>query len=82
VTDGQGNRVQIYKLPSTSPVETIAGQGFPYSVGIQNKGKPKDETVYGDQGTDDVYVFAPGSYTPFATLTNTGDATGLLLAKP
>ncbi len=82
VTDGSGDRVQIYKLGSTSPVQTITGQGFPYSVGIQNQGKPLGETVYGDQGTDDVYVFKPNSYTPFATLTNTGDATGLLLSRP
>jgi len=82
VTDGSGNRVQIYQLGSTTPVETIAGQGFPYSVGIQNQGKPLGETVYGDQGTDDAYVFKPNSYTPFATLTNTGDATGVLLSKP
>ena len=57
MTDGDGNRVQIYDLPSTTPVETISGQGFPYSVSIQNKGKPRDETVYGDQGTESVYVF-------------------------
>lgn len=82
VTDGSGNRVQIYDLPSTTPVETISGQGFPYSVSIQNKGKPLDETVYGDQGTESVYVFKPGSYTPFATVTNTGVPTGLLLEKP
>ena len=82
VTDGSGNRVQVYELGSTSPVETISGQGFPYSVSIQNKGKPLGEAVYGDQGTDDVYAFKPGSYTPFATVTDTGLPTGLLLAKP
>jgi hypothetical protein len=80
VTDGSGDRVQIYKLDH--PVETITGQGFPYSVGILNHGTPLGETVYGDEGTDDVYVFKPNSYTPFATLTNTGNATGLLLSKP
>ncbi|MGC2407095.1 MAG: hypothetical protein WA431_11870 [Candidatus Cybelea sp.] len=82
VTDGDGNRVQIYDLPSTTPVETISGQGFPYSVSIQNKGKPRDETVYGDQGTESVYVFKANSYTPFATVTDTGTPTGLLLEKP
>jgi hypothetical protein len=82
VTDGEGNRVQVYDLPSTTPVETISGQGFPYSMSIQNKGKPLDEAIYGDQGTDDVYVFKKNTYTPFATVTDTGLPTGLLLEKP
>lgn len=81
VTDGDGNRVEIYALPSTTPVETISGQGFPYSVSVQNKGKPLDETVYGDQGSESVYVFKANSYTPFATVTDTGTPTGLLLEK-
>jgi DNA-binding beta-propeller fold protein YncE len=81
VTDGDGNRVQIYALPSTTPVETVSGQGFPYSVSVQNKGKPLDETVCGDQGTESVYVFKANSYTPFATVTDTGTPTGLLLEK-
>ena len=37
----RGRPGPIYKLGSTSPVETIAGQGFPYSVGVQNQGKPE-----------------------------------------
>ncbi|HLY02800.1 MAG TPA: hypothetical protein VKR56_09955 [Candidatus Cybelea sp.] len=82
VTDGSGNRVQVYKLGSTTPVETIAGQGFPYSVSVQNDGKPKGETVYGDEGNSDVYVFKPNEYTPFATVTDAGEPTGSLLAKP
>jgi DNA-binding beta-propeller fold protein YncE len=82
VTDGEGDRVQIYKLGSTTPVETIAGQGFPYSVSVENKGKPVGEAVYGDEGNDDVYVFKPNSYTPFATVTDAGEPTGSLLAKP
>jgi DNA-binding beta-propeller fold protein YncE len=82
VTDGGGDRVQVYDLPSTTPVETIAGQGFPYSVTIENKGKPVGEAVYGDEGTDDAYAFKPGSYTPYATLTDGGEPTGSLLAKP
>ena len=82
VTDGSGDRVQIYDLPSTTPVETITGVGFPYSVSIQNKGKPLGEEVYGDQGTNYVYVFEPNSDTPYATVTDTGLPTGLLLAKP
>jgi hypothetical protein len=82
VTDGSGNRVQVYKLGSTTPVETIAGQGFPYSVSVQNEGKPVGETVYGDEGNSDVYVFKPNEYTSFATVTDAGEPTGSLLAKP
>ncbi|MFY9739773.1 MAG: hypothetical protein WAK11_12070 [Candidatus Cybelea sp.] len=82
VTDGSGDRVQVYKLGSTTPVETIAGQGFPYSVSVQNQGKPVGEAVYGDEGNDDVYAFKPNSYTPFATVTDAGEPTGSLLSKP
>lgn len=82
VTDGAGDRVQVYQLGSTTPVETIAGQGFPYSVSIQNEGKPLGETVYGDEGNSDVYVFKPNQYTPFATVTDAGEPTGSLLSKP
>jgi DNA-binding beta-propeller fold protein YncE len=82
VTDGGGNRVQIYKLGSTSPAETIAGQGLPYSVAVQNQGKPLGEAIYGDEGTGDAYVYKPNSYAPFATLTNAGEPYGLLLSKP
>jgi DNA-binding beta-propeller fold protein YncE len=84
VTDGSGDKVAIYQLGgSTSPVETIAGGGFPYSVTIQNHGKPAGTTAYGDLDADSVYVFKAGSYTPYATLTNGVDTpTGLLIATP
>jgi len=82
VTDGGTDRVQIYKLGSTSPAETITGYTQPYSVAVQNQGKPLGEAIYGDIGTDDAYVYKPNSYTPFATLTNTGLPYGLLLSKP
>jgi DNA-binding beta-propeller fold protein YncE len=82
VTDGGGDRVQVYKLGSTSPAQTIGGQGFPYSVTVQNKGKPLGEAVYGDEGNDDEYVFKPNTYTPYATITDGGEPTGSLLAKP
>jgi hypothetical protein len=81
VTDGSGNRVQIYQLGSTTPVETIAGAGFPYTVSVQNGGGRKGETVYGDEGNSDVYVFEPNEYTPFATVTDAGEPTGSLLVK-
>jgi DNA-binding beta-propeller fold protein YncE len=82
VTDGDGDRIEVYDLPSTTPVETIEGQGFPYSVSVQNKGKPRDEWVYGDEGNSDTYAFKAGSYTPFATVTDAGEPTGDLLVKP
>jgi streptogramin lyase len=84
VTDGTGDNVKVYQLGgSTSPVQTIAGNGFPYSVSVENYGKPKGEAVYGDGGDDTVYAFMPGSYTPYATLTNgTGNPAGLLISKP
>jgi DNA-binding beta-propeller fold protein YncE len=81
VTDGSGNRVQVYQLGSTTPVETIAGAGFPYTVSVQNGGGRKGETVYGDEGNSDVYVFEPNQYTPFATVTDAGEPTGSLLVK-
>lgn len=82
VTDGRGNQIQVYDLPSTTPVQTIPGQGFPYAISIENKGKPKSEMVYGDQGTDDMYVFKPGSYSPSATIAGYGIPSGVLIAKP
>jgi hypothetical protein len=83
VTDGSGNKVNVYQLGSMSPAQTIPGAGFPYSVGIQNQGKPNGTALYGDGGNDTVYAFKPASYTAYAELTNgTGDPTGLLIIKP
>jgi hypothetical protein len=83
VTDGGGDKVNVYKLGSTSPLETIAGAGFPYQISIQNKGKPKGTAIYTDEGDNSLYAFKEGSYTPYATLTNgTGEPTGVLITKP
>jgi DNA-binding beta-propeller fold protein YncE len=84
VTDGEGDKVNVYQLGgSTSPVQTIAGAGFPYAISIQNHGKPHRTVVYGDEGDDTVYAFKEGSYTPYAALTNgVGDPSGLLISKP
>ena len=83
VTDGSGYRVSIYKLGgSTAPIETI-GAGYPFSVAVQNRGKPIGISVYGDVGGASVSAFKPGSYTPYATLRNGVDEpTGLLIGKP
>ncbi|MGA7201176.1 MAG: hypothetical protein WBX26_05050, partial [Candidatus Cybelea sp.] len=81
---GSGNIVNVYRLgESTSPIETINGNGFPYALSLENKGKPNGEVVESDIETHFVYAFAPGSYTPYATLTNGVELpTGLLLTKP
>jgi hypothetical protein len=83
VTDGEGNKINVYKLGSTSPVETIAGHGSPYAISLENAGKPKGEVVESDLGTDDVYAYKKGSFTSYATLSNGIKLpTGLLVAKP
>lgn len=83
-TGGEGNVVNVYKLGgSTSPIETFSGNGDPYAISLQNKHKPKGEVVESDLGTLAVYAYKPGSYTPYATLTNGIDLpTGLLISKP
>jgi len=82
VTDGTGNKINIYAAGSTTPKQTIAGQGYPYAISLQNKGKPKGEVVYSDLGTNSVYAFKPGQYTSYATLTNgISTPTGLLIRK-
>ncbi len=83
-TGGSGNVINIYQIGgSTSPIETITGNGYPYAISLQNKHKPKGEVVESDIETDSVYAFMPGSYTPYATLTNGIELpTGLLVAKP
>ena len=83
-TGGSGNVINIYQLGgSTSPIETITGNGYPYAISLQRKGKPKAEVVESDIDTHDVYAYMPGAYTPYATLTNGVELpTGLLIAKP
>lgn len=83
-TDGSGNSINIYQLGgSTSPIMTITGHGEPYAISLENQGKPNGEVVESDLGTYDVYAYMPGSYTPYATLSNGIELpTGLLIAKP
>ncbi|HXB83580.1 MAG TPA: hypothetical protein VNU22_09565 [Candidatus Acidoferrum sp.] len=83
-TGGGDNIVNVYQLGgSTSPIETFSGNGDPYAVSLQEKGKPKGEVLESDLGKDAVYAYAPGSYTPYATLTNGIELpTGLLVVKP
>ncbi|HVN68544.1 MAG TPA: hypothetical protein VMU38_02680 [Candidatus Binatia bacterium] len=83
-TDGGGDKINVYDLASsTSPIETISGNEFPYAISAENAGKPKGEVVVSDIETHDVYAFKPGQYTPYATLTNgVSLPTGLLVTKP
>jgi sugar lactone lactonase YvrE len=83
-TGGDGNTINVYKLGgSTSPIETITGNGYPYAISLELKGAPKDEVVESDIDTHDVYAYKPGQYTSYATLSNDVELpTGLLIAKP
>ena len=83
VTDGSGNKIDVYKLGQTSPFQTIAGTGFPYAIGLQNVGKPKGEVVSSDINHAEVLAYKPGQYTSYATLTNgIKQPTGLLITHP
>lgn len=83
-TTGQSNAVNIYDpSTSTSPIKTFNGNGDPYSISLENHGKPKAEVAIGDISTASVYAFKAGSYTPYATLTNGVELpTGMLITKP
>ena len=83
VTCGSGNTINVYKLGSTSPFETIVGNDYPYAISLENKGKPKGTVVESDIETDEVYAYKPGQYTSYTTLSNGIELpTGLLIAKP
>ena len=83
-TGGSGDTINIYQLGgSTSPIETITGNGFPYAISLEYRGELKGEVVESDIDTHAVYAFADGEYTPYATLTNGVELpTGLLVIKP
>lgn len=83
-TGGSGNIINIYDIgASTNPIMTIPGAGFPYAIALQNRGKPNGEVVASDINTHEVYAYMPGSYTPYATLSNgIQQPTGLFITKP
>jgi len=82
-TAGSANTINVYKLGSTSPINTITGNGYPYAISLENRGKPKAEVVESDISTDAVYAYMPGAYTPYATLNNgISLPTGLLVTRP
>jgi DNA-binding beta-propeller fold protein YncE len=83
VTDGSGNKVNVYPAGSTTPSHTITGFSFPYAISLENRGKPKGTVVVSDTTKKAVYAYKHGQYTPYATLTNGIELpTGLLITKP
>jgi DNA-binding beta-propeller fold protein YncE len=83
VTCESGNTINVYEPGQTSPTEQITGQGSPYAISIENKGKPRGTVVESDLKTDEVYAYKKGQYTSYATLTNGIELpTGLLITKP
>ena len=82
-TDGQGNKINVYKLGQTSPYKTISGNGFPYAASAQNSFRPNGTVVTSDITADAVYAYKAGQYTPYATLKNgVGEPLSVLIAKP
>lgn len=85
-TGGALGTISVYQLGGSAyPIETLSGTGsaYPYAISLENKGKPKGEVVESDVDTGAVYAFKPGSYTPYATLTNGVELpTGLLITRP
>lgn len=84
VTDGLGNRINVYDSPTaTEPSESINGQGFPYAISIANNGSMEGTVVESDLQTNEVYAYEPGSYTPYAVLNNDVEFPGgLLITQP
>lgn len=83
VTDGSGDKINVYKLGSTSPIQTISGTGFPYAISLQLRGEPEREVVSSDINHAEVFAYKPGQYTSYATLTNgIKQPTGLLITHP
>jgi serine/threonine-protein kinase len=83
ITDGAGNKIDVFKPGATTPFEQIVGNGDPYAISIENRGKPKATVVQSDVNSKAVYAYKKGQYTSYATLTNgISLPTGLLIAKP
>jgi len=83
-TGGGDNIINVYQLGGVDESDRdIPGNGDPYAVSLEERGKPKGEVVESDATADAVYAYAPGSYTPYATLTNGVELpTGLLIVEP
>ncbi|MBV8530155.1 MAG: hypothetical protein JO104_02475 [Candidatus Eremiobacteraeota bacterium] len=82
-TGGGGNLINVYKLGSTSPMQTITGNGDPYAISLENQGRLHGRVVESDLGPHVVYGYKPMQYAPYATLNNGVELpTGLLDKKP
>ncbi|MFY9719648.1 MAG: hypothetical protein WAK16_08380 [Candidatus Cybelea sp.] len=83
VTDGKGDKIDVFKPGETSPFEQIGGAGDPYAITVDNKGKHNGTVAVGDVTSKAVYGYKRGQYTSYFTQT-TGIAlpTGLLVTKP
>jgi hypothetical protein len=83
VTDGQGDKVNVYHPGSTTPFEMITGFTYPYAISIEKKGSHRGTVVISDVDTDMFWAYHPAQYTPYASVTNgIQDPTGLLIEKP
>jgi DNA-binding beta-propeller fold protein YncE len=83
VTDGKGDKIDVFKPGETTPFEKIAGNGDPYAISVDNKGKRDGTVVEADVTSKAIYGYKRGQYTSYFTQT-TGIAvpTGLLVTKP
>jgi sugar lactone lactonase YvrE len=82
VTDGSGDKVNVYKEGSKTPSQTItAGYTFPYAVSVYTTGSTVVSNI--NSSPTELYAYAPNTYTSYATVTNGVDLpTGVLWAKP
>ncbi len=81
VTDGEGNRVQVYPPGATTPNRTLSGVfSFPCGVSVSAAGVG---FISDDRRQQGVRVQARSEFTVHATVTNGLNLpTGVLAAKP
>lgn len=82
VTDGSGQKVNVYPPGSTTPSQTITGFSFPYAISVENTPRRRESVSISDINNKVIYVYHRGQYTPYATVNN-GVAlpTGLLMTR-
>jgi DNA-binding beta-propeller fold protein YncE len=81
VTDGSGDKINVYPPNSTTPSQSIStGYTFPYAISIERHGAGVNSNI---DTPIAVYAYKPGQFTSYATLTNgVSLPTGLLIAVP
>jgi DNA-binding beta-propeller fold protein YncE len=81
VTDGEGDKVNVYPLGSTTPSHTItAGYNDPYAISIYTTGSVAISNIGKPEA---FYAYEPNKYASYATVTSGVELpTGLLWAKP